>query len=251
MARKKKPPPSGAPEWMVTFGDMMSLLLCFFVIIVSMSELKQDQRFQRVMESIKRTFGFKTSIGMAPGPLVPTNTMTPELIELIIRKLEMNKGTNDDKAIEGDHPSVTQIRDGLEFTMGGRISFETGKARLLDPAKGYLDIFVEGTIGENTKIRVRGHTARKPAAQYHPFMSLDELSFSRGMAIKDYLVSKGIREERITVEAVADNEPIADQAYDETDLAKNRRVSIIVTENLVEAYRGQTKTNQGELLDGR
>jgi flagellar motor protein MotB len=42
---------------MVTFGDMMSLLLCFFVIIVSMSEIKKDERFQVVMESLRKAFG--------------------------------------------------------------------------------------------------------------------------------------------------------------------------------------------------
>ena len=47
--KKKNKGGGGAPEWMVTFGDMMSLLLCFFVILVSMSEMKQDQKFQEVM----------------------------------------------------------------------------------------------------------------------------------------------------------------------------------------------------------
>ena len=44
--------PKGAPEWLVTYGDAMTLLLCFFVIIVSMSEVKKDERFQRVMERL-------------------------------------------------------------------------------------------------------------------------------------------------------------------------------------------------------
>ena len=56
MARKKKQAPAGAPQWMVTYGDMMTLLLCFFVIIVSMSEIKKDERFQEVIESIRSAF---------------------------------------------------------------------------------------------------------------------------------------------------------------------------------------------------
>ena len=45
MARSKKiEPPTGAPAWIVTYGDCMTLLLCFFVILVSMSEMKQEDR---------------------------------------------------------------------------------------------------------------------------------------------------------------------------------------------------------------
>ena len=106
MARKKKPPPPGAPEWMVTFGDMMSLLLCFFVIIVSMSEVKQDQRFQKVIESIKRSFGSDMSIGVAPGDNVPTNTMDPEKINMKIQQMILNKGRSKDRGITGENPSV-------------------------------------------------------------------------------------------------------------------------------------------------
>ncbi len=62
MARKKDNP-QGAPDWMVTYGDMMTLLLCFFVILVSMSELRQETRFKKVMESIRQAFGYKGGIG--------------------------------------------------------------------------------------------------------------------------------------------------------------------------------------------
>ena len=58
MARSKKPEaPAGAPAWIVTYGDAMTLLLCFFVIIVSMSEIKENQKFHQVVESLKMTFG--------------------------------------------------------------------------------------------------------------------------------------------------------------------------------------------------
>ncbi len=53
MARKRKAE-DGAPAWVVTYGDMMSLLLTFFIILVSMSELKADHKFQRVMESLRQ-----------------------------------------------------------------------------------------------------------------------------------------------------------------------------------------------------
>ncbi len=250
MGKKCKCPPAGAPEWMVTFGDMMSLLLCFFVIIVSMSEIKQPKRFQKVTESIKRAFGYKNSIGFVPGNMVPTNTWDPEKINIIVQKVELNKGRSKERAIEGENPSVKKVREGMEYTIGGKISFEAGKAVLLDQAKAELDVFIEVIIGMNSKIRVRGHASRKHPDEYRPYKSLDELAYARGVALKEYFVSKGIREQRITIESCGDNEPIVGQAYDANDRAKNRRVSIIVTDNLVEDFEGQPPEDTGEIIDG-
>ena len=50
-------------DWVVTYGDMMTLLFCFFLILISMSEIKQDQKFQDVRESIKRAFGYQGGVG--------------------------------------------------------------------------------------------------------------------------------------------------------------------------------------------
>ena len=47
----------GVPEWVVTFGDMMSLLLTFFIMLVSMSEVKEQERYQAMVDSIRQRFG--------------------------------------------------------------------------------------------------------------------------------------------------------------------------------------------------
>jgi len=204
-----------------------------------------------VIESIKRSFGYKTSIGVVPGQNIPTNTLDPEKINMIIEKLVLNKGRSRDRGIIGENPSVRHIREGLEYIIGGKVSFEEGKAIFLEPAKQQLkNLFVEGYVGMNTKIRIRGHAARKSPDRYRPFKNLDDLSYARGVAVKQYLMETGIREERITIEACGDNEPIASQAYDDRDRARNRRVSIIVTENLVEEYQGAPPEDTGDILDG-
>ena len=215
-----------------------------------MSEIKEDKRFQEVTESIRKAFGIDFAIGVAPGDNVPTNTWTPVMIDMLIQKLELNKGRSHDEGIVGNNPSVRKIREGLEYIIGGKISFEEGKAELLSPAKLHLATFSAESKGLNLKIRVRGHAASKPSSRYRPYSSLDELSYARGMAIKEYLESQGIRSERITVEACGDNEPIISQAYDENDRARNRRVAIIVTETLVEEFQGQVPIDTGDILDG-
>jgi len=250
MKKKKKEEGGGAPEWMVTFGDMMSLLLCFFVIIVSMSEVKEDEKYQKVKESIKKAFGYEGGIGQVPTHMMPTNSMLAQLQHLIMKKPQVNEGKSTDEGIEGENPSVKMVREGLEYTIGGQVGFETGRAVLLDGIKQQLDRFADVVKGTNHKIRVKGHTARIPAELYEPFKSLYDLSYARAKAVKAYLVSLGIREPRLTLEACADNEPLRSQAYDDQTRAENDRVSIIITDNLVDEYQGQPIEDESDLIDG-
>ena len=249
--KKEKKTEEGAPAWMVTYGDMMSLLLCFFVILVSMSEIKEEERFQKVRESIKRAFGYQGGAGYISGLTPPNNSFDKQMLHLIMHKWQLKIGKSSEEGIEGENPSVKNIREGLEYTMGGKVSFEPGKATLLEPAKGQLKTFCEVIRGLNTKMRIKAHTARKPPTLYQPaYASLDDLSYARGRAVKDYLVSCGVNEARITVEACGDNEPILSQAYDENARANNRRVSIIVTESLVKDYQGILPADNIDILDG-
>ncbi|MHC4092412.1 MAG: flagellar motor protein MotB, partial [Planctomycetota bacterium] len=62
MAKKKYKASAGAPAWMVTYGDMMTLLLCFFVLLVAMSEIKQEDKFLQVVESLRHAFGYETTL---------------------------------------------------------------------------------------------------------------------------------------------------------------------------------------------
>ncbi len=250
MAKKKKPKLEGAPDWMVTYGDMMTLLLCFFVILVSMSELKQDQKFQKVAESMKRAFGYQGGIGSVTGQIPPTNTLEKRLAHLLIKKFQLQIGKSSDEGIEGENPSVKTVREGLEYTIGGQVSFEPGKAILLDAAKQQLDLFAKTIMGINNKIRIQGHTARISPNLYQPFTTLDDLSYARGTAVKEYLINKGLREQRIAVEVCGDNEPLRTQAYDAGSRATNDRVSIIVTENLIEEFLGSPEKENENVLEG-
>ncbi len=244
MARKKKKAPEGAPDWMVTYGDMMTLLFCFFVIIVSMSEIKEEEKFQKVIESIKRAFGYRGGVGYVPQDVTPNNTFNKEMTQLVMHKWQLRKGKTSEEGIEGENPSVKYIREGIEFTLGGQVSFKPGQAYLLDTAKQQLKGILETFRGLNTKIRIRGHATRKNPEDYRPYKSLDELSFARAMAVKEYLISLDVREERISVEACGDNEPLVKHAYSEAERARNRRVSIIVTENLVEQFQGESEKEE-------
>ena len=126
MGRRKQPEPTaGAPEWMVTYGDTMTLLLCFFVIIVSMSEVKEDEKFARVMESLRKAFGgYEGSTGAMPIDTPPLTSLLNKLLEIELPRFKnVTRGDTDVEGIHGKKFRVTNVRDGIEVVVGGTITF--------------------------------------------------------------------------------------------------------------------------------
>ncbi len=238
MARKKQAEAAaGAPEWMVTYGDTMTLLLCFFVIIVSMSEVKEDERFQKVMESLRRAFGgYHGAVGSTPIENDPANTLIARLLELEVPELIKKKGDADEEGIHGKKFRVTNVRDGLEVVVGGRVAFERFSAMLRPEGRELIARAAERLRGYNTKILVRGHSTREPLPEDSLYEDARDLSFARAKAAALELERNGVRRIRLVAVAVGDTEPLVRQAYTEERRALNRRVEILVTEDLIDDY---------------
>ena len=64
--RKQEEPPKGSPAWMSTFSDLMNLLLCFFVLLFSMSTVDAE-KFELVVQSLQSTFSILPSGGSTIG----------------------------------------------------------------------------------------------------------------------------------------------------------------------------------------
>lgn len=252
MARSKKvrKGPEGAPEWMVTYGDTMTLLLCFFVIIVSMSELKEDEKFQKVMESLRAAFGgYQGSVGSVPIANVPTNALIAKLLELESPILTKNKGDSDEEGIHGKKFRVTNVRDGLEVVVGGRITFDRFSATLLPEGRDLIAKSAERLRGYNTKILIRGHATHEPLPEDSLYDDANALSYARARATAQELESSGVRRVRMLLVAAGDTEPLVRQAYTERRRAINRRVEILVTEELIDEYSGSNLTDNLEMND--
>jgi chemotaxis protein MotB len=238
-------PPEGAPEWLVTYGDMMTLLLCFFVILVSLSEIKKEDQYRAVVEAVQKAFGMKGGGGAMPTQDNPEMSLIPRLDEVHLQhKKEKEHSNADDPGIEGREREVTKVREGQKFAVGGRITFEPGSADLTPLAKRGLKVVANEIKGNNTKIELTGHAARREIAVNSPYHDLWELSFARAKAVMDYLTSEeiGIRPERIRLVANAENEPVKQKVYGWAQLQPNRRVEIYVIEALVSDFdRAETE----------
>jgi len=240
MAKDKcKCPPAGAPEWVVTYGDMMTLLLCFFVILVSLSEIKKEDQYRAVVEAVQKAFGMKGGGGAMPTKENPEMSLIERLDEVQLqRKKETEHSNADDPGIEGREREVTRVRDGQKFAVGGRITFEPGASELTSLAKRSLRTVAAEFRGNNTKIELTGHAASREISVNSQYKDLWTLSFARAKAVMDYLVSEevGIRSERIRLVANANYEPVKKKVFGWAQLEPNRRVEIYVIEALVSDF---------------
>ncbi|MFG0257315.1 MAG: flagellar motor protein MotB [Phycisphaerales bacterium JB043] len=236
MARNKCKCPPGVPEWVVTFGDMMSLLLTFFILIVAFSEMKKDKEYQRVVTAVKEAFGYSGGVGVLPVDDPPLKSMIESLERISREQMKNNQlSQTSSQGVTGRRPQVTRVHEGMMFTIGGALMFEPGSDILLDSAKPELLRVARLLRGRNNKISIRGHASPKVLPPESRFSDLWDLSYARAKSVKEFMVIEGsIREQVLVLESRADTEPLEPRAYTPAEQAVNRRVEIILTEAMVE-----------------
>ncbi|MEN1679813.1 MAG: flagellar motor protein MotB [Planctomycetota bacterium] len=234
MAVEEEPDP-GIPEWVVTFGDMMSLLLTFFIMLVSMSEIKEEERYQAMLESMRRAFGHESSISsIVPGETTPRNSNLQTLASMgRAKRLDIMRGGNPIQSVKGEETRVQTIRHGKNATTGGRVFFEEGSPELSNDNRTKLREIAAMIAGKPQKIEIRGHTSRKPVAEGDHWY----LSYQRCYRVMKFLVEEvdagnRIDPNRIRLGAAAEFEPI-DRGVGEDHRQRNARVEILVWDESV------------------
>ena len=190
---RKKPPPlpeASAPLWMCTYGDLMSLLLCFFVMLFSLSIIT-PVRFQAIADAIAQDFtGFaSTSISKAP---------TPRTVNIPAESAARSRRT--DALIGGQqNPGpVGESRDVHTIQLTGDsvkvIRFDFGRDVLTGQAQRELRAILPTLQGSPQKIMVKGYVAPTEGGGEAYKQDVD-LAFSRALSVVDYFVSLGLRQD--------------------------------------------------------
>ena len=227
----------GVPEWIVTFGDMMSLLLTFFIMLTSLSEIKQEKQYQALVDSIRRKFGHDTSMAsLAPGNTKPQNSKIANLATTgRSKRLDKLNGGQKIKAPRGDEYLVRIVRPGTRTAVGTVITFSEGSAELTDKHEQDLRLQAGEIGGKPQKIEIRGHTSRRPVAQDSAYRDNWELAYRRSRNTMDYLISLGIDPRRIRVSVAGPSEPLH-TGTDPIKLKTNARVEVYLLDEMVEDH---------------
>lgn len=265
MAREKKKlegPPPPAP-WMATFSDLMNLLLCFFVLLFSMSSVDAE-KFQEVAASFISTFSILPNGGSAVGDgLLISNGVsqlnelseyfsnmglsdegeqmkTMEEIKAVIEREELEKSEEMAEKIEQALSENEMLSDidvefnsqYVELRLNGAILFNSGKADIRSDAVNFMDKL--GDIlkeYEDCLIEVVGHTDNVPISN-SKFANNTELSCFRAISVVEYLQNqKDIPAINLQPSGRGENIPIASNDTPE-GRAQNRRVEIKIHRTL-------------------
>ena len=230
MAMEEEDDAGGIPEWVVTFGDMMSLLLTFFIMLFSMSEMREEERYQAILEALHQRFGYdSTQNSSIPGKdIKPRSTaMAKQASPGRARRANTMNGGDRVKAPVGEHKQVVTVRPGKERTVGGVVYFDPLTADLSEENKDHLKAIKKEISGKMLRIDIRGHTTNQRLPKNSPYRDNWHLAYERARNVSDYLIHLGIDPKRIRLSVSANNEPI-----DTTNYRKNARVEISTLDEL-------------------
>ncbi len=238
MALKVEEEEAGIPEWVVTFGDMMSLLLTFFILLFAMSEVKTEES-KALIQSLNNQFGHdKSTASMVPGPVSPMNSAIARLASMgRAKRMNTMNGGDKVKAPVGDNPRVRAIRPADETTLGGVIDFAEGVGELSAEAIKTIEATAAIIKGKPQKIDVRGHTTARPLPPNSPYCNHWDLAYSRAYLVLQKLIECGIEENRLRLTTSGDTEPQHISPTDE-QRRKNARVEILMLDELTKDLEG-------------
>ena len=241
----------GIPEWVVTFGDMMSLLLTFFIMLVSMSEIKTEEKFQAMVESMRRQFGHDMSMASVSPGEHHSRTHAPTVMATLGRakKKDTHKGGTPTQAPVGDDERVRIIRPGTSTAIGTVVFFKDGTIELDQESREALDKEMEQIIGKPQKIEIRGHTSQQLAANGPAPLDAMDLGYRRVRSVMQYLTEKhAIPPERIRLSSAGAWEPMF-LTSDTEKMRMNPRVEVFLLEETVDQLIGTAQERNETLFD--
>jgi len=212
--------------WIMTYADMMSLLLTFFILIVSFSSLQQS-KFQQAAQSLKEAFGIlqhQESLIEFRNPVYPDirNESIDDEVYYEMREIEqviLENGLDQDVQVQVQE-------DGVLFRIQAPFLFASGQADLKDESRQILQELTVLFRKFPYRIRIEGHTDSLPinSARYP---SNWELSAARAVTVARYFQGLNLPPERIAATGFGEYHPIADNGTAK-GREKNRRVEIFL-----------------------
>ncbi len=241
---------------MATFADLSTLMLTFFVLMLSMATI-DIMKFREMLGSVKEAFGVQFKEFGAHSQSGPAIEVTPTEksgeskieapyqytgsdmeLEEMEDELKRANAEERDKAVEeikeaieeskmADMVEVQSGPNGIRVRVKGALLFDAGAADVRAQAQPFLDTLFQVLGKFGYYLLVEGHTDSTPISTAR-FPSNWELSGDRASAVLRYLISKGVSPMRLTSVGLADNYPLTGNDTAE-GRAKNRRVEFVLT----------------------
>ena len=239
--KKQEEEMMGAPLWMTTYGDMMTLLLCFFVLLLSFSSIQQKE-FDKAIGSLQGYLGVLIGHKMS---VVNSDYSTPEIVSQINPTNKKEEAEQEEVKPEsylitlakdlqkeskkkgiGGPIEVMQILNTLRIRMPVSVVFNQGEKSFNKDSVDFLKNVVKLIKDSPYHISVEGHTDNVPIYS-EVYDSNWELGIMRAIAVLNYLVKLGIPADKLSAVSYGEYRPV-DTNDTEKGRNRNRRVEIVI-----------------------
>ncbi len=226
--------PECMPEWLATFGDLMSLLLCFFVLLLSMSTMDA----KKVKEAIGSLAGALSVLEGGTQTEVSRNRIqkatpiqkTDETAQTVNR-LSQAIAEFKEFTAGGNGPAITleEGEEGFFIRLPADITFKPGSAQITNEDSllflKRISLIIKEYLPKNIEIQIKGYTDNIPPPQTSPYADNWELSAARALSVLRILIKDGVNPKQLSAAAYGEYHPIASNSTPK-GRAKNRRVEI-------------------------
>jgi len=236
MAKKKKGEELKPPDWLTTYSDMITLCLCFFVIMFNPDDVTQGQ-LDAISTSMRQG-----GIGAMPGGNTLTAGRAADLGNTIQSLPSMERGRVMGQAMRkaisvfspemrSNKIKITHDERGLVITLAGDAFFYPASARINIEATREillrLGTYLDSRELAGRKFRIEGHTDAVDVDPNGPWEDNWQLSVERSRAVLRYLTALGINENKFQIAGFAATAPVSSNETEE-GRANNRRVDVII-----------------------
>ena len=233
MAKEPECPPPGLPMWMATYSDLVTLLLTFFVLLLSMASM-DPTKFVQAKSSIETAFGWRTTaapvefaIPIIPSP--PKADFTPiprqtavQYFKRIKSDLEMTKLDTQVEAVQRDNDSII-------LRINDSVLFDKGAASVNPASYPILRKIADIVRPLPMTMRIEGHTDSEPLGGGN--RSNWDLSVERAVAVMSFYHRNTLFAlDRMSAVGYGDTRPLLPNTSTE-NMLKNRRVDFILRSN--------------------
>ena len=231
--RLRRKPRDERNEWELPFADMMTLLLCFFIVALTVSSV-DEARFTEVAESMTTAMGKKPVARPEAAEQVEAQPRIPAQWRQTLKSLDEVRSDLEKRI--GVHAEAVDLEtrpDGVAVNLRGGVFFASGSADLTARARTVLQSMAPALTDIPYRVKVEGHTDNIPISSSR-FPSNWELSAARASAVARFFIDKGVPAERLEVVGLADtrpelpNEDLYGRPVPEHQ-ARNRRIVVLVT----------------------
>ena len=233
--QKEKKCEEGSPDWMLTYGDMTTLLLTFFIALFTTATV-DGKELQLILSAFQGSFGImpggKT---LSPGELADMGN-TIESLPARERGMAMAKAIKEALSIFKPEIKTKKVRvkedeRGIVISLSSDVFFHSGSAEInIGSARRVLDKVSQLLTSEdvkNRKIRIEGHTDTIPTEFDSAFSSNWELASGRSLNVLRYLEEYGVDSKRMSAASYGEYVPLMKNDTEE-GRAYNRRVDIVI-----------------------